>query len=692
MSAASVVTAPTVLVVDDNAAKRYITVRWLQKAGYEIMEATSGHEALTLARTQPDLMVLDVKLPDISGFEVCRRIKAATSTAHIPVLHLSAHINNPEARVTGLEGGADAYLAHPVDSEELVATVRALLRIRRTEAALRASEERYRLVARATNDVIWDWDLRSGEILWNDAAGNLFRRARDEIGPTAQWWYDQIHPDDRGRVVAGLRAVIDGAGETWLDEYRMLRGDGTYATVYDRGFVAHDDRGQPTRMIGSMLDITDRRRGEETQELLAAVSSDLAQTLDPEASLAHFAGFVLGRFADLCVVYTPDARGAMTVAEFAATAAVDPTRRAAAALPETVARAEVVSRTGTSERLDAREESLQIHQAHGSHDPANGAGQLLRTFGLSSALLVPLTCGDACLGTVLFGRLDASPRYTERDLATAEELAGRAATATHNARLYESERIASRAKSDFLAVMSHELRTPLNAVLGYSDLLLLGVAGQLPGQSADYLGRIQLAARHLLQLIEQILTYSRMETGREQVHAEHVKVCALARDMAALIEPLAQEKGLSFHLECASGDDVEIVTDAAKTRQIVLNLLSNAIKFTARGEVRLEVSADDGAVCFAVADTGIGIAPEHLPRVFDPFWQVEQRTTRTAGGSGLGLTVSRRLARLMGGDIVVASTRGEGSLFTLRLPRGTGDGPSRMAVAPPFGRTAEGRG
>ncbi|CAA9346451.1 MAG: Chemotaxis protein methyltransferase CheR, partial [uncultured Gemmatimonadaceae bacterium] len=299
----------TVLVADDNVAKRYVTRRWLQQAGFDVVEAETGLETLQRARDLPDLVVLDVRLPDISGFEVCRRIKSHPRTGHIPVLHLSALAQSSEDRVAGLEGGADAYLTQPVEPAELTATVRALLRIRRTESALRASEERYRLVARATNDVIWDWDLATGEVVWNQAAETLFRCPAREIRPHVDWWRARIHPADRGRVTEGLRAVTAGRGEHWADEYRVLRGDGGYATVFDRGYVAHDEHGAPVRMIGSMLDVTERKVAEEGQQFLAEAATVLAASLDYETTLGSVARLVVPRLADCAVVYAAGPEG-----------------------------------------------------------------------------------------------------------------------------------------------------------------------------------------------------------------------------------------------------------------------------------------------------------------------------------------------------------------------------------------------
>lgn len=226
---------------------------------------------------------------------------------------------------------------------------------------------------------------------------------------------------------------------------------------------------------------------------------------------------------------------------------------------------------------------------------------------------------------------------------------------------------ANTAKSNFLAVMSHELRTPLSAILGYEELLADGITGPVNDAQKHQLGRMKASAQHLLHLIDQILSYSRVDAGREIVTAEDVDANEIAHDAATLVEPLAREKGLPLEV-VETGYTLPMSTDSGKVRQILVNLLSNAVKFTPEGRVTLIVQHDGSIVRYVVRDTGIGIADEHRDQIFDAFWQVEQPSTRRVGGTGLGLSVTRRLARLLGGDVTVTSKVGEGSAFTVSLP------------------------
>ena len=230
----------------------------------------------------------------------------------------------------------------------------------------------------------------------------------------------------------------------------------------------------------------------------------------------------------------------------------------------------------------------------------------------------------------------------------------------------EAER-ANNSKTDFLAVMSHELRTPLTAIMGYEELLSDGITGPVTELQRQQLGRINASAHHLLGLIDEILTFARVDIGRERVRWESMSVNHTLSDAAALVEPMASAKSLRLIVNLMS-DDQSIQTDGTKLRQMLVNLLSNGIKFTEKGEVHLGCAVRDGVLEVSIADTGVGIAAENIEYVFEPFWQAEQTPTRKTGGTGLGLSVTRKLARLLGGDVTVASRMGAGTTFLLTLP------------------------
>jgi two-component system, chemotaxis family, CheB/CheR fusion protein len=223
---------------------------------------------------------------------------------------------------------------------------------------------------------------------------------------------------------------------------------------------------------------------------------------------------------------------------------------------------------------------------------------------------------------------------------------------------------ANMAKGTFLSTLSHEFRTPLNGILGYADLLTLE---DLTPSQEQKVSRIRAGGWHLAAMIEEILSFAKLDGGHEVVAPEELDARLIARGAAALIEPAAVAKGLTFALD--DGDDrLDIVTDTDKARQVLMNLCSNAVKYTDGGEVRLRVRAHDNGVCFEVSDTGIGIGPEHLSRIFERFWQVDGGSTRAVGGMGIGLAAAREYAQLLRGDVTVESVLGEGTTFRLWLP------------------------
>jgi signal transduction histidine kinase len=231
---------------------------------------------------------------------------------------------------------------------------------------------------------------------------------------------------------------------------------------------------------------------------------------------------------------------------------------------------------------------------------------------------------------------------------------------------------ASAAKSQFLANMSHEFRTPLNAILGYTNMLLQGVSGDMTPQQKRNLARIDSNGRHLLQVINEILDITRIEAGRMPLNLSDFEVPELIQEVMAELDPIVARTKLAVSASLAS-ELPQVHSDRQKVKQIVLNLLSNSLKFTHEGSVQVvaEYELATSMVTVAVKDTGIGIAPEHQEKIFEDFQQVDSSPTRAYGGTGLGLSICRRLAAMMGGRVTVQSTLGQGSTFTLHLPRRT---------------------
>ena len=298
-----------------------------------------------------------------------------------------------------------------------------------------------------------------------------------------------------------------------------------------------------------------------------------------------------------------------------------------------------------------------------------------RDAGMHGTILFPVTSDGKAIGVLSFH--SSKVREPDERLLQAVRVIGsqvgqfiqRHASDT---RSIELEAI-SRHKSQFLANMSHELRTPMNAIIGVSEMLLEDAHDLDRADEVEPLERILRAAKHLLALINDILDLSKIEAGKMELHPELFSIAPLVEDIAATVRPMAEKNGNEVHVECPPGAGAgSMIADTTRVRQALLNLASNAVKFTEKGQVWIAVERRTGTagdrVVFTVKDTGIGMTPEQIGRLFQDFEQADASTTRRYGGTGLGLAISRRFCRMMGGDVTVQSTPGVGSTFTIELP------------------------
>ena len=293
-----------------------------------------------------------------------------------------------------------------------------------------------------------------------------------------------------------------------------------------------------------------------------------------------------------------------------------------------------------------------------------------------SEMAIPMIAGDKVLGVFDVHSVNLN-HFTEEDANIYTTLASQVAVSLQNARLYAEQaatvaqlRELDRLKSSFLANMSHELRTPLNSILGFSDVMLEELDGPLTENMRNDLGLIQKNGQHLLHLINDVLDMAKIESGKLNLNIEKFNLQEVIEEVTSITAPFASEKNLSLFLEQDSDNEVQISADKIRIRQVMINLVNNAIKFTERGKISIRAACEDNHVLISVKDTGIGIPHDHLDSVFQEFTQVDTSTTRKAGGTGLGLPISRRLIEMHGGKLWAESSgiNGEGSIFYVFLP------------------------
>lgn len=294
--------------------------------------------------------------------------------------------------------------------------------------------------------------------------------------------------------------------------------------------------------------------------------------------------------------------------------------------------------------------------------------------GVRSVAAFPLQLDSEVTGTLLV-RFDRDHAISAADRSLMTAMSRIAAETFERVRLFEAERdarfaaeSANRAKAAFLASMSHELRTPLQAALGFAQLVRSGVYGEVNEQQSEVLGRVERSQTHLSRLIDDILDFARLEAGRVRIEPKPVSVADVIADLGPLVEPQAAKKNIELSLLPPSAG-LMVMADRQRLQQILVNLVGNAVKFTPEnGTIRVGAQKDGTTATVFIQDTGMGIPTDRLQAIFEPFVQVEDSLTRTASGAGLGLAISRDLARAMGGDLQVKSEIGKGSTFTLVLP------------------------
>jgi PAS domain S-box-containing protein len=534
------------------------------------------------------------------------------------------------------------------------------------EMALKESEEQFRAVAETAADVIITIDEKSVILFVNQATEDVFGYSPHElIGQQLTLLMPEYL---RHLHRAGIERYVE-TGQKHIGwkavELPGLHKDG-HEIPLEISFGEFTGAGGH-HFTGIARDITERKHREQAQTFLAEASRVLASSLDYQTTLASVAQMAVPNLANWCAVdVLEDDREIRRLA----VAHVDPSkvewakelhlrypedRNAEHGLPN-------VLRTGQPEIYPEIPDSLLVAGARDAEHL-----QIMREIGFTSAMIVPLSAHGRTLGAISFVTAESGRRYGPEDLALAEDLARRAATAIDNALLYRDAQEANRLKDEFLATVSHELRTPLTAVLGWAHMLR---AGQLDDENASRaLETIERNARSQAQLIDDLLDVSRIITGKLRLDIRPVDPTSFIDAAIDAVSPAAEAKGVRIQKVMDTGVSA-VSGDPARLQQVVWNLLSNAIKFTPRGgRVKVLLERINSHIEITVSDTGAGISEKFLPFVFERFRQADGTTTRLHGGLGLGLAIVRHLVELHGGSVHVESLgEGQGATFTVKLP------------------------
>jgi GAF domain-containing protein/HAMP domain-containing protein/anti-sigma regulatory factor (Ser/Thr protein kinase) len=432
-------------------------------------------------------------------------------------------------------------------------------------------------------------------------------------------------------------------------------------TFADQAVIAIEN----ARLLNELRERTDELgRSVEELKALAEVGQAVSSTLDLEAILSTVLNRSVGLTeADAGVIFRyNEGLRAFHLAEAVGWEAALVTQVREMRIEQSATlMGEAVTRRAPAQIADLRER------------PSNVLRDATLAAGYRSVLVVPLVGADQIFGALLLQRRRPG-EFPEAEVRLMQTLAAQSVLAIQNAGLFreiadksEQLALASQHKSQFLANMSHELRTPLNAILGYSELLVDGIYGEVPERAMGVLERVQNNGRHLLALINDVLDLSKIEAGQLVLTFEDYALPDVVQSVVSATEGLANTKGLKISADVAAG----LPTghgDARRLSQVLLNLVGNAVKFTDQGEVAIGAMAENGQFVLTVRDTGPGIAPEDHDKIFGEFQQVDNSNTRKKGGTGLGLAISKRMVEMQGGSIAVESELGHGATFRVTLP------------------------
>jgi PAS domain S-box-containing protein len=631
-------TKSKILVIDDNAVILAARRRALESAGFDTLGAGTGQEALDLALAhKPDLLLLDVHLPDISGIEVCKQIKAEAELQDIFVVLLSAQYTDSESQTAGLESGADGTIALPITSRDLLARVEALLRIQRSEQNLRASEERYRTIANFNYD--WEyWAGTDGRFVYvSPACQRVSGYGREEFLQDAGLLLKIIHPEDRELFRQHQEEIESGKVEAGID-FRILTRSGEVRWISHVCTPVYGANGRWLGRRANNHDITERKRAEmaleERNSLLNSVLENTSESIFALDRNYCYIGFNQAHAEVMKALYNVNIEIGGSLAEYQKFA--EDWQSAKKNLDRAL-QGETVLEAGYSGNGD--ETTRQYFEV--LHNP------------------IRMSSGEI-IGVSVFAHDITNHKQTEETLERySARLENEVEERTHELhqaqeRLVRQERLA--ALGQLAGNISHELRNPLGVISNAVYFLKL-VQGDANEQVREYLEMIATETRKADKIIQDLLDFSRVKAMDRR-----------AVDIPGLAQGVIQKTQIPENVNVKlifSADLPRIYADPRHVEQILNNLVTNACQAMPDGgqlAIGAEMTEDQAFLAIAVSDNGAGISPENMENLFEPLFTTKPK------GIGLGLVVCQKLAEANEGRIEVQSEVGKGSTFTLYLP------------------------
>ena len=640
----------------------YLQSRGEQASGYvfdlnqvqPLVERSNGNSSEVL---KYPLVVRDEAVGELTVDSVTHSDGAAEIVAAV-VRQLSEHIENLR-----LNEQTEMALHDSREAEKVV---------RESEAQLSEALD----IAKLAN---WEYDVERDRFLFNDHFYSIFHTTAEAMGgyelSSAEYAQRLVYPEDLPVVGAAIEKALASTDKHYSTqlEHRVAYADGGMGYISVDIHIDRDDQGKIIRYYGANQDITERKLAEQAiakrateLQTVAEVSTTTAKTLEPDRLLQTVVDVTKERF-DLYHAHIYLADDAWKTLLLAAGAGE--VGRKMVAEQHSIA---LDAEKSLVARAAREQQAVIVNDVR--DDPSFLPNPLLPE--TRSEMAVPMIVADKVLG-VFDVQSDRQDGFTKEDANIYTTLASQVAVALQNARLYAEQaatvtqlRELDRLKTSFLANMSHELRTPLNSILGFSDVILERLDGPLTENMDNDLRLIQKNGQHLLHLINDVLDMAKIESGKMNLTVEKFKLQDIMEEVTSITAPLASEKSLALFVEQDSDHEVEVIADKTRLRQVLLNLVNNSIKFTEKGKVSIRAVNQGDQVLISIKDTGIGIRPEQIELVFQEFTQVDTSSTRKAGGTGLGLPISRRLIELHGGRLWAESTgiSGEGSTFYIELP------------------------